>query len=288
MNQALRADDHAQVAKIVRQASTSFFGAMRILPIARRQAIFAVYAFCREVDDIADDDTLPPETRQAGLEHWRQKIEAVYAGDPDGAITRVLADNVAQYGLEQSDFAAVIDGMEMDTEAAIMAPDRKTFELYCDRVACAVGRLCVRIFGETSAHGRELANAQGRALQITNILRDVHEDAERGRVYLPEDLLKAQGISAKSPQDVLNHPAYVKVWRTLASEAQGWFSETDAILRRCDRKVVKPSRIMLEVYRRVLQRMIQLSDAEIADTSVSKRLVSNREKLLIALRYGLF
>ncbi len=288
MNQTLRVDDHAEVAEIVRQASTSFFGAMRILPLVRRQAIFAVYAFCRVVDDIADDDDLSPEIRQKGLEEWRGRIDAVYEGAPEGAIARVLSASVRQYGLEKDDFLAVIDGMEMDTVAAIMAPERDIFELYCDRVACAVGRLCVRIFGETSTHGRDLANAQGRALQITNILRDVHEDAERGRLYLPRDLLVAQGISATSPQDVITNPNYVKVWRELASEAQNWFAQTDTILRNCDRKATRPSRIMLEVYRRVLERMMQLSDAEIADPAVSKRLVSGREKLLIALRYGLF
>ncbi|MGI9481227.1 MAG: presqualene diphosphate synthase HpnD [Hyphomicrobiales bacterium] len=281
-------DDHAHVAGIVRQASTSFFGAMRILPLPRRQAIFAVYAFCREVDDIADDDDLSLKQRKARLAAWRNRIDGIFAGAPDGPISRVLVKAVGTFELERDDFLAVIDGMEMDTSSVIVAPDRHTFELYCDRVACAVGRLCVKIFGEGGARGRELANAQGRALQITNILRDVHEDAGRGRLYLPADILEENGIKASSPEEALTHPNYVMAWRALADEAAGWFSTTDKVLAQCNRKTTKPSRIMLEVYRRSLERMMALPDEDIANPAISKRLVGSREKLLIALRYGLF
>ena len=288
MTSAPTAEDHAEVAAIVQNASTSFFGAMRMLPLERRRAIFGVYAYCRVVDDIADDDDIPPEYRKKGLDEWRARIADVYAGQADNAISKVLVKSAPEFDLNKEDFIAVIDGMEMDTMETIVAPDRATFELYCDRVACAVGRLCVKIFGEPSARGIELANAQGRALQITNILRDVHEDAERGRIYLPQDVLKDHGITTTEPQEILAHPNYVSVWRTLADEAANWFTNADKIMAQCNAKAMRPSRIMLEVYRRNLQRMMALTDQQIADPAFSKRLVKGWEKALIAVRYGLF
>ncbi|MGI9372527.1 MAG: presqualene diphosphate synthase HpnD [Hyphomicrobiales bacterium] len=288
MTSAPTAEDHAEVAAIVQNASTSFFGAMRMLPLERRQAIYAVYAFCRVVDDIADDDDILPEKRKIGLDEWRARISAVYSGKADDAISKVLAFCAPIFALNQADFIAVIDGMQMDTIEEIVAPDRATFELYCDRVACAVGRLCVKIFGETSERGIELANAQGRALQITNILRDVHEDADRGRFYLPNDLLKTNDILSSTPREIIAHPNYVRVWRDMASEAASWFATADSIMGQCDPKTMRPSRIMLEVYRRNLHRMMALSDAQIVDASFSKRLVKGWEKALIAFRYGFF
>ena len=154
-------------------------------------------------------------------------------------------------------------------------------------MACAVGRLCVNIFGEPTEQGRILADAQGRALQITNILRDVHEDAERDRLYLPQELLESRGIFITQPQAVVIHPKFVSAWRTLASEAAGWYQKSDQAIANCDPKAMKPARIMLEVYRANLERMRALSDAEIGNPMVSKRLVSKPKKLLIALRYGL-
>lgn len=279
--------ERRKIAKQVRNASTSFYWAMRLLPKERRHAIFAVYAFCRQVDDIADDDGLPVEDRKVGLENWRREIDELYVDRPDHPIAKALLPAVAKFDLEKADFHAVIDGMEMDLGTPIRAPQRPTFDLYCDRVACAVGRLCVHIFGEPGERGRILADAEGRALQITNILRDVHEDADRDRLYLPQELLESRGIFITQPREVLAHPSFVSAWRTLASEAAGWYQKADLAMANCDPKAVKPARIMLEVYRANLERMRALSDREIADPNVSKRRVSKAGKLLIALRYGL-
>ncbi len=281
------AAERRKIAKQVRKASTSFYWAMRILPKERRHAIFAVYAFCRQVDDIADDDGLTIEDRKVGLENWRREIDELYVDRPEHPTARALLPAVAKFDLEKADFHAVIDGMEMDLGSPIRAPQRPTFDIYCDRVACAVGRLCVKIFGEPGERGRVLANAEGRALQITNILRDVHEDAERGRLYFPQELLEDRGIFITKPQDVVVHPKFVAAWRTLASEAAGWYQKADLALAQCEPEAAKPARIMLEVYRANLERMRALSDREIADPLVSKRLVSKAGKLWIAFRHGL-
>ena len=180
--------DLAAVEAIVRAAGTSFYRGMRVLPADRRAAMYAVYAFCREVDDIVDD-----EGDFAGkvplLAAWRARIAGLYRGEADGPVTRVLLAAVARYGLRAEDFVAVIDGMQMDAETVIVAPDLATLDLYCDRVAAAVGRLSVRAFGDASPAADRVAFALGRALQLTNILRDVAEDAARGRLYLPREWL---------------------------------------------------------------------------------------------------
>ncbi|HEX3215573.1 MAG TPA: presqualene diphosphate synthase HpnD [Aestuariivirgaceae bacterium] len=268
-------------------ASTSFYWAMRLLPPDRRAAIFAVYAFCRTVDDIADDEP-DRQKRQAGLAGWRREIDALYAGEPRHRISRALLGGVRAFGLRRADFLAIIDGMEMDAEGPIVAPDRATLDLYCDRVASAVGRLCISIFGEPGAEGMAVAHHLGRALQLANIARDVDEDARIGRVYLPGDLLEGHGIPPSPPTGIMRHPAFPKAWREFAELARAQFVDAEGALARCDRHAMRPARIMMEVYRRNLLRMMALPDRAIADPSMSKRLVGKAEMLAIALRYGLF
>jgi len=197
-------DPRAAIRARVAAAGTSFYWAMRLLPQARREAMFAVYAFCREVDDIADSDD-PPAVKRAELARWRREIDAIYARRMGAGLPRVLADVAAAYKLRREDFLAVIDGMEMDAAADIRAPALAELDLYCDRVASAVGRLSVRIFGSDVPAADRVAGALGRALQLTNILRDLAEDAARGRLYLPRELLSAQGITEREPQAVLRH-----------------------------------------------------------------------------------
>jgi phytoene synthase len=127
----------------------------------------------------------------------------------------------------------------------------------------------------------------GRALQLTNILRDVAEDADDGRLYLPRELLEAHDVPLDDPAAALAHPGFVPAWRALSEDAAAEFAAAQAVMRQCDRRQIRPARIMMEVYRRNLERMRALSDAEIADRTVSKRLVGRAEKLRIALRYGI-
>ncbi|MBL8707866.1 MAG: presqualene diphosphate synthase HpnD [Rhodospirillaceae bacterium] len=243
------------IAEKVRASGTSFYSAMRLLPPARRDAMFAIYAFCREVDDIADEEA-PQADKQRRLAVWRDEIDRLYAGSPSQPIALALLGPMRDFKLRREDFFAVIDGMEMDATAEIQAPDMATLDLYCDRVASAVGRLSVRAFGATEAIADDVAYHLGRALQLTNILRDVAEDASRNRLYLPRDLLTRHGIDVVDPAAVLRHPNLRDVCRDLAKVAQGHFAAADAAMRQCAKGPMRPARIMGAVYGALLERLI--------------------------------
>src|SRR5437763_9890638 len=197
MREKLALGESSDVAAVERASGSSFYNAMRILPRAQREAMFEIYSFCRQVDDIADSDG-PRAARRADLDRWRADIDALYAGRTV-VRTQGLAGPVREFGLKREDFHAIIDGMEMDVVADIRAPDDATLDRYCDRVASAVGRLSVRVFGMQEQDGIALAHHLGRALQLTNILRDLDEDAEFGRLYLPAPALREAGIGASDP-----------------------------------------------------------------------------------------
>jgi squalene synthase HpnD len=241
-----------------RASGSSFYMAMRILPQAQRNAMFAIYGFCRQVDDIADS-LGPRHGRLAELAAWRTDIEALYNGFPnDGSLTartRGLAKPVRDYGLDQADFLAVIHGMEMDVVADIRAPTWSELDLYCDRVASAVGRLSVKIFGLESKPGWQLAHHLGRALQLTNILRDLDEDAAAGRLYLPQEALAEAGIDARDPSAVLASPSLDRACAQLISAARNHFNKADEIMSSVSRRAVRAPRIMGEVYRLMLEHM---------------------------------
>ena len=235
-----------------RASGSSFYTAMRILPQAQRDAMFAIYSFCRQVDDIADAHG-PRDQRLADLAAWRADIEALYNGTVT-AHTRDLARPVQDYGLEQADFLAVIDGMEMDVIADVRAPTWSELDLYCDRVASAVGRLSVKIFGLETKSGRGLAHHLGRALQLTNILRDLDEDAAAGRLYLPQEALAEAGIYVADPSVVLASPSLGRACAQLVKAARGHFDSANAIMSSAPRRAVRAPRIMGAVYRLILER----------------------------------
>jgi presqualene diphosphate synthase len=243
----------AKTSSAHRASGSSFYAAMRILPSAQREAMFAVYAFCRQVDDIADEPG-SREARLAALAAWRDDIGALYVGRPSER-TRPLAAPIRDYGLQQADFLAVIDGMEMDARADIRAPSWSDLDLYCDRVASAVGRLSVRIFGLEDAKGRKLAHHLGRALQLTNILRDLDEDAATGRLYVPREALDAQGIAGNDPAAVLASPALEGACAQIVKTARGHFASADAVMAHSPRRAVRAPRIMGAVYRLMLEGM---------------------------------
>src|SRR5947209_10238619 len=231
-------------------SGSSFYAAMRILPREQREAMFQIYSFCRQVDDIADSDGPRPE-RLAALQHWRDDIEALYKGDPPPRI-RDYVRSVQRFDLKQQDFLAIVDGMEMDVPQDIRAPDLATLDLYCDRVASAVGRLSVRVFGLGEADGILLAHHLGRALQLTNILRDIDEDAGIGRLYLPLEGLLHAGITSSDPHKVILEPALPKVCAGLVARARAHFEKADEIMRRNRRRVVRAPSIMSRYYRAIL------------------------------------
>jgi phytoene synthase len=227
---------------------------MRILPRGQREAMFEIYAFCRAVDDIADDPG-PREGRLEALDNWRSDIAAIYAGAAPARLAG-LARAVRDFDLNREDFLAIIDGMEMDVRADIRAPDRATLDVYCDRVACAVGRLCVRVFGMSREAGLALAHHLGRALQLTNILRDLDEDAGMGRLYLPREALRDAGIISTDPRTVLAHPLIEQPCNLLVALAIGEFEAANAVMAQAPRRSIRAPRIMGQAYRLILNRLI--------------------------------
>ena len=235
-------------------AGSSFYAGMRILPKAQREAMFAIYGFCRAVDDIADDQHGDRAARQQQMQGWRDAIAALFAGGEAGQAA-FLADGVRQFGLDRCDFIAVIDGMQMDLDADIRWPTFAMLDLYCDRVASAVGRLSVRVFGMEREAGHALAHHLGRALQLTNVLRDIDEDAGIGRVYMPMEALAAAGITPHTPETLVAEPELDKAARWLAARAEQHFAEAHAILAaRPKGKLIAP-KLMDAAYSRVLQQM---------------------------------
>jgi len=217
--------------------------------------MYAVYAFCRAVDDVADDGG-PRDLRAAELDAWRADIDALYTGHRPARV-QPLVEPVRRFGLKREDFLAVIDGMAMDAEEDIVAPSEAKLDLYCDRVASAVGRLSVRIFGMPEADGITLAWHQGRALQLTNILRDIDEDAERGRLYLPLEKLNAIGLNHPTPESALAHPRLPEVCAAVAKEADAHYRATWEIIDRSPRAATKAARLMAAAYRLYLDALLK-------------------------------
>jgi phytoene synthase len=245
----------AQTAEVEKKAAgSSFYTAMRVMPKAEREAMYAIYAFCRAVDDIADDGGAPRASRVAALDVWRKDIEALYAGKPAGNAA-FLAGAVRSFGLEKKDFLAVIDGMEMDVATDICAPDFSTLDLYCDRVASAVGRLSVKVFGMDEAPGNALAHHLGRALQLTNIVRDLDEDAQIGRLYLPRESLEEAGIQSRDPLGVLEDPKVDCAARSVAKRAHAHYAAAMRILGERPKGQLRAPRLMRAVYAQILSKM---------------------------------
>jgi squalene synthase HpnD/squalene synthase HpnC len=270
------------MAARARASGSSFFAAMGVLPRPRRAAMYAIYAFCREVDDIADGDA-PPEAKRRQLDAWRREINALYDGRPSHPVAAALQRPMQRFQLRREDFLAVIDGMAMDAAADIRAPGTAELDLYCARVAGAVGRLSVRAFGDLSPRADEVADALGRALQLTNILRDLVEDAGRGRLYLPRELLQAHGIDfARTPAEALRHPAIPLVCDALAKSAESSFARAAGAMAGCDRRAMRPAAIMGAVYHALLDCLRQRGWRAL-DQRVR---VPRATKLWLLLRHG--
>jgi phytoene synthase len=262
-------------------AGSSFYAAMKLLPAARREAMYAIYAFCRAVDDIADDGEGTREERIAELNDWRADLQALYTGAKGGRAA-FLKEVVETYSPRLADFFAVIDGMQMDLEGDIVAPGLDLLDLYCDRVASAVGRLSIKVFGMEEAPGFKLSHHLGRALQLTNILRDLDEDAAVGRLYLPRDYLGT--IGPVDPHEVLARAEVDEPCRHLAALARSHYVEAEAVMAAGPEGDLRAPRLMGAAYGEILTRM------ERQGWAPPRRRVKVPKPLLgwLALRYGLF
>ena len=231
-------------------SGSSFYYAFRFLPAPRRRAITALYAFCREVDDVVDECTDPLVARSK-LDWWRREIGALHAGRPSHPVTRALEPGVRPYGLDEARLLEIIDGMQMDLDWN-RYPDFATLELYCHRVAGVVGILSASIFGCTQRATLGYARDLGIALQLTNIARDVGEDARRNRIYLPLDELARFGVSTDDLVLFRETPAVAALLAHNVARAQGFYARALAQLPDADRKAQRAGLIMGAIYARLL------------------------------------
>lgn len=272
----------AHVDSVVAASGSSFIAGMRALPKPRREAMFAVYAFCREVDDIADEPA-PLDRKLKGLQEWREEVERLFQGAPRTLTGRALQDPIAAFALPKAEFLAVIDGMEMDARGPVVAPDLETLLLYCRRVAGAVGMLSIRCFGATGPKAEDLAVVLGEGLQLTNILRDLVEDADDGRLYLPLEALEAAGIATRDPAAVLRDPGRPAAAAWLAERARTRLDEAGVIMQQLPRRAMRPAILMHAVYSKILEQL-EGRGWEVLEPRVS---LSKLTKLSVLLRHGL-
>lgn len=249
------------------QASgSSFYTSFFFLPPMRRRAITALYAYCREVDDVVDESTDPNEAaRQLG--EWRGEIEDLYAGAPKHPVTRALLPFLSEFHLPKARFLEIIDGMEMDLRQA-RYPDFDALVLYCYRVAGAVGLLAAEIFGRSEEATWDYAHALGTALQLTNIVRDVAEDAARGRIYFPLDELERFGVSEDDILALRDSEGFRRLMAFQIARAESFYAEAARALPDADRKAQRPGLVMAAIYRAVLDE-IKRDPAQVLTRRVS-------------------
>jgi len=236
-------------------SGSSFYYSFLFLPAPRRRAITALYAFCREVDDVVDE-AAEMQIAAAKLAWWRAEVANLYRGNPQHPVTRALAPFIGEYSLPQEQLNEIIDGMEMDlTQTRYL--DWPALERYCHRVAGVVGLLAARIFGYRDARTLEYARNLGIAFQLTNIIRDVGEDARKNRIYLPMDELKRFDVPAADILIARETPQFNALMRFQDERARGWYGTAFAALPAVDRRAQRPGLIMAAIYKALLDEIVR-------------------------------
>ncbi len=232
-------------------SGSSFYVSFRFLPADRRKAITALYAFCREVDDIVDDDTTDIERARFKLNGWRKEIAEMIAGRPDHPITRALSRHLDTFNLDVNLLLAIIDGMEMDLDK-VRYDSFDDLKKYCWHVAGVVGILAARIFGLNNPQTEEYAEKLGLAFQLTNIIRDVGDDLKIGRIYLPADELNRFNVSENNLKNARYTPEFRNLMNFQAKRALSLYDEAFTLLPEEDRHAQKPGIMMASIYRELL------------------------------------
>ena len=246
--------DYARCAQVTREASSNFYYAFMLLPADRRRALYAVYAFCRFVDDIADEDSIRDPA--ALLARWREELERVFKGEPTRPVSRALADSARRFAIPRRYFDEVIDGVEMD----LSRTRYHTFDelrLYCYRVASAVGLICIEIFGYRSPNARIYAENLGIAFQLTNILRDVSEDTGRGRIYIPLEDLARFGVSQEEIFEGVYSSRFERLMEFEANRARSFYQAAERALPDEDRTTLLTAEAMRLIYGALLNRIVR-------------------------------
>jgi phytoene synthase len=248
--------DMQQSRAITRKSASNLVLGFVLLPKPKRDGMSALYAFCRSVDDIADETTVPIEQRRAALESWRSDIRRIYdKQEPEFPVNQELAPVIARYSLPFDYFGELLNGVEMDLEID-RYKDYEQLDLYCYRVASVVGLLSIEVFGYTDSHCREYAVSLGKALQLTNILRDVRTDAERGRIYLPSSELTAFRVSVEEILRLQYSDRFAALAASVAARARQFYSLARTIaLPSSDRKAMVAAELMGSVYWRLLRKL---------------------------------
>jgi 15-cis-phytoene synthase len=246
------AADFERCARITRKSSSNFYYAFKLLPAARRRALYATYAFCRFIDDIADDERVREPAAMLG--QWREELERVYSGEPARAISRALADSVRRFSIPRRYFEEIIDGVEMD----LSRKRYRTFgelRLYCYRVASAVGLICIEIFGYRNPQARNYAEHLGLAFQLTNIIRDVREDAQRGRIYLPLEDLERFEVTEDEVLQGQHSERFEHLMEFEAQRAREFYRVAERALPPEDRTSLATAEAMRLIYSALLHRI---------------------------------
>ena len=227
--------DQLNVENIVKKSGSSFYWGMKLLPEIKKRAMFSVYAFCRVVDDIADNSGTI-KSKKTKLNDWKKKIDSIYNNNnKNESILKELKTSIETFNLEKRDFISIIDGMLMDVKKKIQFPSKTEFELYCERVAVAVGYLSIKIFGLSGYEGKKYAYSLGMAFQLTNIVRDFREDLDMERCYIPRSKLKKYGIKGSlSNLDKTNK--IQEVLQDILKDADKFFKKADKISKNLDKK----------------------------------------------------
>ncbi len=240
-------DPKRYVAEVTKASGSSFFLPMLLLPRPKREAMLALYAYCRETDDVADeikDDTLSLTLIKA----WGEEVEALYDDRPSHPVTLALAEPIHRFNLPKQRFLDILEGFEMDRSGAMVRPSQSELERYCYCVACCVGLLSVEIFGYRDKAIPDFAIHLGHAFQLTNILRDVAEDAERGRIYLPAESLAKHGLENVPPEEITRAPGVERVCAEIGALARHHFFEANRALPARERRNMRPALLMRSVY----------------------------------------
>lgn len=235
-------------------SGSSFYYSFLLLPKQKRKAIIALYAFCREVDDIVDASS-EHHIKQQKLQWWRSEIESLFNGQPQHPVSRALQPVIEQYNLPQEQFEEIIDGMEMDLSQNRYA-SFKDLSLYCHRVASVVGLLSAEIFGYRDRQTRKFAHELGMAFQLTNILRDVYEDACRNRIYIPEDELAKFQVEEKQLLQGKTTDNFIELMKFQIQRAQEYYQNAYALLPECDRYSQRAGLIMANIYQTILHEIL--------------------------------
>jgi phytoene synthase len=266
---------------ITRKSASNLALAFRLLPKAKRDGMSALYAFCREVDDVADDESVPVEKRREQLAAWRTDLRRACGTEtPQFPVNRELQPIIRQYRLPLEHFEALLQGVEMDLDIR-RYPDYESLELYCYRVASVVGLLSIEIFGYTNPACRDYAIYLGKALQLTNILRDVRTDAERGRIYLPLSELERCGVSQEEVLRFEYSERFMTLAQKVAQRARHFYRLARETLPPADRRSMVAAELMGAVYWRLLLEVERRRFNVLGPTPIR---LSKSRKLLLILR----